>query len=206
MGVLRDPNQLRKANVERTAQPVSGVQRECPHVTLHQPDRRAVHPRALSDLFKREPKLLAPMGELVGYRPAERRHGADSRKAVPRRPRDYSLVWPRTDRRSMMTRRSPGTEPDITQAVRDELSLLLPAQVAELLGVTINWLYDRIEAGDIAVVRLGRRTLRLRPDDVKAFIDANRSQTSTREARIASRGAVQPEAPARPRRGRPRNP
>jgi excisionase family DNA binding protein len=104
----------------------------------------------------------------------------------------------------MTNRRSGPPESEITKAVREELSLLQPTQVAELLGVTINWLYDRIEAGDIAVVRLGRRSLRLRPEDVKAFIEANWSQGNGREARLAARASERHAAPVRPRRGRPR--
>lgn len=48
------------------------------------------------------------------------------------------------------------------------------AAVADLLGVSRQWVYDRINGGQIRVVELGdaRGKQRVRADDLQAFIDA----------------------------------
>lgn len=53
--------------------------------------------------------------------------------------------------------------------------LLKVATVAERLAVGIDWVYDRINRGDIPVVELGdsRKNQRIRESDLAAFIDGH---------------------------------
>lgn len=50
-------------------------------------------------------------------------------------------------------------------------ALLDPKQVAELLGVNRDFVYNRVEDGTLAHIKMGR-LLRFRREDVQAFIDA----------------------------------
>lgn len=58
----------------------------------------------------------------------------------------------------------------MTEAVR----LYPVAKAAEMLGVSVYYMYDRIHNGDIPVVELGtgRAKQRVRADDLQAFIDS----------------------------------
>jgi len=58
----------------------------------------------------------------------------------------------------------------VTEAVR----LYSVSAVAGILGVSTDYVYDRIHAGDLAVVELGhgRAKQRIRADVLQAFIDA----------------------------------
>lgn len=48
------------------------------------------------------------------------------------------------------------------------------AAVADMFGVSRQWVYDRIARGDIRVVELGdsRAKQRVRADDLQSFIDS----------------------------------
>jgi len=54
--------------------------------------------------------------------------------------------------------------------------LLKVADVAEVLGVGIDWVYERIKRGEIPVVELGdtRKNQRIAASDLEAFIAARR--------------------------------
>lgn len=56
------------------------------------------------------------------------------------------------------------------------------AAVADLLGVSRQWVYDRINGGQIRVVELGdeRSKQRVRADDLQAFIDGRTFGGETR--------------------------
>lgn len=57
--------------------------------------------------------------------------------------------------------------------------LLKVARVAEILGVGIDWGYERIKRGEIRVVELGdtRKNQRIAQSDLEAFIEARRRPT-----------------------------
>jgi excisionase family DNA binding protein len=59
--------------------------------------------------------------------------------------------------------------PNRVEAIR----LYSVIEVAELLGVSRQWVYDRINSRALAVVELGekRSKQRIRADDLQAFID-----------------------------------
>ncbi|MFJ2542733.1 helix-turn-helix transcriptional regulator [Microbacterium sp. NPDC087589] len=54
--------------------------------------------------------------------------------------------------------------------------LLKVADVAEILGVGIDWVYERIKRGEIPVVELGdtRKNQRVSEADLEAFIQQRR--------------------------------
>lgn len=56
----------------------------------------------------------------------------------------------------------------------DAVRLYPVSKAAEVLGVSVNYVYDRIQNGDIPVVELGegRAKQRVRADDLQAFIDS----------------------------------
>jgi excisionase family DNA binding protein len=58
-------------------------------------------------------------------------------------------------------------------------NLLTPEQVAKLLQVHVMTVYSYIRLGKLDAVRLGRR-YRIIPEELKLFIESNRSQKSTR--------------------------
>ena len=60
----------------------------------------------------------------------------------------------------------------IPDAVRDELQLLTPAQVAELLQVTPAWVYLHATKGNIPNVKLGGN-VRFRPRDIAEYLEAH---------------------------------
>lgn len=58
---------------------------------------------------------------------------------------------------------------ELSAEVRDALTLLTPAQVASLLQVHPDWVYDECKAGRLPHLRLGRN-VRLRPLDLQAWM------------------------------------
>lgn len=52
--------------------------------------------------------------------------------------------------------------------------LLKVVEVAELLGVGDDWVYERINRGELPVVELGdtRKNQRIRETDLEAFVEA----------------------------------
>lgn len=93
-----------------------------------------------------------------------------------------------------------GHHGNTTPAVTDGLSLLTVREVAALLKVTPDWIYDRVEDGQFPVVRLGHRTIRFRPEDVREYLD---SRYVSEQSWFARRARAVGEAPVS-RRGRPR--
>jgi excisionase family DNA binding protein len=61
------------------------------------------------------------------------------------------------------------TVSEIPQSLRDELTLLTPAQVAELLAVTTGWVYDHAAKGTLPSVKIGNN-VRVRADQLRAYI------------------------------------
>ena len=55
-----------------------------------------------------------------------------------------------------------------------EDTLLTADQVATRLGVSRDWVYRLYRKGDLKGRKLGRRTLRFHPDDLRRFIDTYR--------------------------------
>ena len=62
---------------------------------------------------------------------------------------------------------------EIPPHVRASLELLTVAQVAELLQVTTEWLYDQCALNAIPHLRLGR-TIRFRAADIAEYLDGRR--------------------------------
>lgn len=58
-------------------------------------------------------------------------------------------------------------------------NLLTPEQVAGILQVHVLTVYSYIRLGKLDAVRLGRR-YRIIPEELKLFIESNRSEKSTR--------------------------
>jgi excisionase family DNA binding protein len=63
--------------------------------------------------------------------------------------------------------------------------LYAPIQVAELLGVSLRTVRNWIAAGDLAHTRLGagKRLIRVREDDLMAFLDRRYQESVDKEAR-----------------------
>lgn len=58
---------------------------------------------------------------------------------------------------------------ELSPEVRDALGLLTPAQVAALLQVSTDWVYDETAKGRLPALRLGR-SIRFRPLDLQAWM------------------------------------
>jgi len=56
----------------------------------------------------------------------------------------------------------------------DSQKLLTVDQVAEILQVSRTTIYRRIKAGELPAVKLGRRQVRIRQEDLEAYIQAHR--------------------------------
>jgi excisionase family DNA binding protein len=84
-----------------------------------------------------------------------------------------------TAQASFMTDRVPGGRRARLDRLRDalpELDLLTADDVCELLKVKKSWLYDTVEAGTIAVIRLGKQ-LRFQPSAISDYLATQRSGT-----------------------------
>jgi excisionase family DNA binding protein len=71
-------------------------------------------------------------------------------------------------------------------------SMMTVRQVAELLGVHENWVYDQAASGQLPSYKIGG-TRRFDPDELRQWIGEHRQ--TEREPRTTSR----PKKPARPR-------
>lgn len=60
----------------------------------------------------------------------------------------------------------------LTRAVAEELSVLTVREVAALLKVKTSWVYDKVQAGEFPVLRLGRQ-LRFRTTDIRDYLEAH---------------------------------
>jgi excisionase family DNA binding protein len=65
--------------------------------------------------------------------------------------------------------------------------LLTIAEVAHTLGVSVSTVRRRVAEGELAVVHIGPRALRVRDEDVRRFIAA-RVALSAKETRVSSSG------------------
>lgn len=61
--------------------------------------------------------------------------------------------------------------------------LLSPEQVATACGLSRRAVYRAIDRGELTAFRLCSR-LRIRPDDVEAWVEANQIEPATREVRL----------------------
>ena len=52
--------------------------------------------------------------------------------------------------------------------------LLTVEEVAEILRVSPTTVYRRIQAGELPYIKLGHRQVRIKPADLKAYIEAHR--------------------------------
>ncbi len=57
----------------------------------------------------------------------------------------------------------------VTEEMRNALGLLTPVQVADLLQVSRDWVYDNAKAGTLPCVKLGK-TVRFRPADLEKYL------------------------------------
>ena len=74
--------------------------------------------------------------------------------------------------------------PQIPQQLDPELRLYTPAEAAVLLGVTENWVAERIKARRVPFTRVGRFP-RLAARHIRAIQDAGEYDPSTRRRRAA---------------------
>lgn len=80
---------------------------------------------------------------------------------------------------------------EITDAVRESLSLLTMESVCELLHCKKGWLYKEVEHGRFPVVRVGRQ-LRFRPADIEAYINGQYEPPAAPEPEPAGRPDTAP--------------
>lgn len=56
-----------------------------------------------------------------------------------------------------------------------ETKLLNVVELAKLLNVSSMWVYEKVKAGKIPCIRLGR-TIRFVPEDIDSFISSNKKE------------------------------
>ncbi len=62
----------------------------------------------------------------------------------------------------------------------DREKLLTVDEVAGILRVSPSTVYRRIQAGELPAVKLGHRQVRIKPEDLAAYIEAHRIETDQR--------------------------
>ena len=73
----------------------------------------------------------------------------------------------------------PSAETGISPAHKEKrqlamiVKLLKAAEVAEILGVSRTQAYRLMQMGEIPSVRFGQRTVRVRPEDLKRYIETH---------------------------------
>lgn len=84
-------------------------------------------------------------------------------------------------------------------------SMMTARQVAELLGVHENWVYDQAASGELPSYKIGG-TRRFDPDELRGWIaehrEANRKQPERRDRKARKRS--RPKTTKRPDDGQPR--
>lgn len=75
--------------------------------------------------------------------------------------------------------------------------LLTLAQVAEQLAVSLRTVERLVARGELAVVRVGRQ-VRVRPQDMDAYLDAARLPTTAERRRATLRALPSPRPALRP--------
>jgi excisionase family DNA binding protein len=73
-------------------------------------------------------------------------------------------------------------------------SMMTVRQVAELLGVHENWVYDQAASGELPSYKIGG-TRRFDPDELRGWIAERRQAEPSRPGR----GAAGPKKPTRPK-------
>ena len=85
-------------------------------------------------------------------------------------------------------------------------SMMTVRQVAELLGVHENWVYDQAASGGLPSYKIGG-TRRFDPDELRGWItehrEADRTQSQRREAKAKTK-RTRPKAPRRSDDSQPR--
>jgi excisionase family DNA binding protein len=56
----------------------------------------------------------------------------------------------------------------------DTEKLLTVPEVAEILQVSPSTVYRRIKSGELPCIKLGHRQVRIKPEDLEAYIEAHR--------------------------------
>ena len=73
--------------------------------------------------------------------------------------------------------------------------LLTVEEVAEILRVSLTTVYRRIQAGELPYIKLGHRQVRIKPEDLEAYIEAHRvtsTEFTPSKAEGLSAGASEP--------------
>ncbi|HUT03795.1 MAG TPA: helix-turn-helix domain-containing protein [bacterium] len=70
--------------------------------------------------------------------------------------------------------------------------LLTVKQAAKLLGVSPQLVYLQIQAGLLAHVRVGTRTIRIEQADLDAYLASGHQPANERTARLLGRARVKP--------------
>lgn len=65
-----------------------------------------------------------------------------------------------------------GTEDDLDLVAPNVIDpLMRPEEVAEILRVSVDWVYRAARDGQLRSVRLGERVIRFRPEDIRELRD-----------------------------------
>ncbi len=74
----------------------------------------------------------------------------------------------------------------------DSEKLLTVDEVAEILRVSPSTVYRRIQAGELPAIKLGHRQVRVRQEDLDAYIEAHRITSTAASAEALSAGVGEP--------------
>lgn len=75
------------------------------------------------------------------------------------------------------------------------IKLLKAAEVAEILGVSRTQAYRLMQMGEIPSVRFGQRTVRVRPEDLKRYIEKHICHEEEKGKGQFIRGRMDPGVP-----------
>ena len=95
----------------------------------------------------------------------------------------------------------PSAEAGISLAYKEQrqpamiVKLLKAAEVAEILGVSRTQAYRLMQFGEIPSVRFGQRTVRVRPEDLKHYIETHICQEEEKGKGQFIKGQMEPGAP-----------
>jgi len=67
-----------------------------------------------------------------------------------------------------------------------EGKLLKSQEVAEKLGVSKSYVYQLISNGELPVVRLGEKAIRIRPEDLDRFLEKSSKNSKTNKEIVTS--------------------
>ena len=77
----------------------------------------------------------------------------------------------------------------------DSEKLLTVDEVAEILRVSPSTVYRRIQAGELPAVKLGHRQVRIKQEDLDAYIEAHRIEPDRRPASEDEKGGARDAQP-----------